>query len=222
MNLNVLILINLYAFLSLSTVQSFDLAGKPFKKTSTRFHNHCSRKVQNSKGNQFDQRRRIFLPTIASIASQVICFHPQIVSANDGVPRIGRFERLKGANSFIGVWEFESSLGIRSGNLSLLKNGDVELRKSSGDNTAESLVGVGAVPWKYLSPKGSDSLVTLYFTLDEDGEDNVLIFQGTFDANMDEKVMDGTIAVGGANFSSRGINTPENVGYFKAKFKQNT
>jgi len=222
MNINVLLLIHLYALSSSTITLSFELARQPFQRTSAIFHNHCSSHVQNRKGNDIEQSRRSFLPIITCIASQSICFRPEKVSADNGVPRIGRFERLKGANSFIGVWEFESTKGIRSGNLSLLKNGDVELRKSSEDDTAQALVGVGAVPWKYVSPKRSDSLVTLYFALDEDGEDDVLIFQGTFDINADERVMNGTITVGGANISSRESNTPESVGYFKAKFKQNT
>ena len=60
-----------------------------------------------------------------------------------------------------------------------LKNGDVELRSADDSST---VIGVGAVPWKYVSPKGADTMVTLTFTLDEDDQDNVLIFQGTMDA----------------------------------------
>jgi hypothetical protein len=93
------------------------------------------------------------------------------------VPRIGRFEALTGARAFIGSWQLLSSNDGPSGVLLFLKNGDVELRLEDG-----SLVGTGAQPWTYVSPKAPETEVRLSFTLDCGEQRGVLSFDGTLDS----------------------------------------
>ncbi len=142
------------------------------------------------------------------------------------VPLVGRFEPLKGANSFIGSWKYEGTKGIPQGELVFLKNGEVELRSiatsSNGDDDYSSRVlAVGAVPWKYISPKGANTMVTVSFTLDEDGQDDVLIFEGVVDsAGGPERTLEGIIATGRAEIGARGSGPMKQVGSFKAAFLQ--
>jgi hypothetical protein len=82
-------------------------------------------------------------------------FDPGVV-----VPRLGRFEALSGAKSFIGTWKLFSQVEGPVGQLVLLRNGDVELRSNDG-----VLVGTGKAPWTYKSPKAPDTIVKLSFTL---------------------------------------------------------
>jgi hypothetical protein len=139
-------------------------------------------------------------------------------AAAKGVPLVGRFEKLNGANSFIGSWKYEATKGISKGELVFLKNGEVELR-SSEDPTL--VMAVGAVPWKYVPPKGSDTMVTVTFTLDEDDQDDVLIFQGLLDAaGGPNRDMDGIIATGRAEIGARGGGPMKKIGSFKGQFIQ--
>ena len=56
------------------------------------------------------------------------------------------------------------------------KNGNVQLQLL---DDLSVVLGVGVVPWEYVSPKGVDTVVRVSFTIDAvDGEDDVLIFQG--------------------------------------------
>ncbi len=70
----------------------------------------------------------------------------------------GRFEALTGVNSFIGVRKYTVTKGIPEGELVFLNNGDIELR-STGDSVI--VICIGGVPWKYVSPKGTDTIVTV-------------------------------------------------------------
>ena len=173
--------------------------------------------------------RRTFLsdllrpPTLAAAATAALSPAPTGANAGAGstasvsVPLVGRFERLKGANSFIGSWQYEATEGVGRGVLCFLKNGEVELL--SDDSSA--VVAVGAVPWKYVSPKGTDTMVTVTFTLDEDGQDDVLIFQGTMDSmGGPGRTMEGSIATGRAEIGARGGSPMKQVGSFKASFLQ--
>lgn len=170
--------------------------------------------------------RRSFIGKILSTAVAGTC--AEIVTAPEhayadlnsaaasGVPLLGRFEKLSGANSFIGKWKYEATKGIPQGELVFLKNGEVELR-SIEDKTR--VVAVGAVPWKYVSPKGSDTMVTVTFTLDEDGQDDVLIFQGVLDAaGGPNREMEGAIATGRAEIGARGSGPMKKIGSFKGQF----
>ena len=170
------------------------------------------------------QRRHFLDASILSTIAACAAFTMQPESAvadlssaaASGVPLLGRFEQLKGANAFIGSWKYECTKGIPQGELVFLKNGDVELR-SVDDSSV--IIGVGAVPWKYVSPKGADTVVTISFTLDEDGQDDVLIFQGTLDtvnAAGPDRIMEGSIATGRAEIGARGSGPMRRVGSFKA------
>ena len=48
-----------------------------------------------------------------------------------GVPLVGRFSRLRGANAFIGPWRLYCTEGPQ-GVLELRRDGDVELRNADG------------------------------------------------------------------------------------------
>lgn len=135
-------------------------------------------------------------------------------AAEAGLPLVGRFEALKGAKAFIGTWKYEATTGIPSGTLIFLKNGEVEL----WDDDHGQLLGVGAVPWKYGTVKGSENLVLVTFTLDQDQED-VLIYQGTLDASGGPaRVLQGTVSIGRAEIGARGSGPRKEVGTFSAKF----
>lgn len=136
-------------------------------------------------------------------------------AAEAGLPLVGRFEALKGAKAFIGTWKYEATTGISSGTLIFLKNGEVEL----WDEHHEQLLAVGAVPWKYGTVKGSENLVIVTFTLDQD---DVLIYQGILDsAGGPERVMEGTISIGRAEIGARGSGPRKEVGTFSAKYINN-
>lgn len=166
-------------------------------------------------------QRRAFLSDALRppvVAAALASAPSRAAAVADGVPLVGRFEPLKGAKSFIGSWRYEATVGATDGVLCFLKNGEVELRARE-DTSA--VVAVGAVPWKYVSPKGSDTRVTVTFTLDEDDQDDVLIFQGTMDsAGGPGRVLEGSIATGRAEIGARGGGPMKLVGSFKASFLQ--
>uniref|UniRef100_A0A7S3QJ92 Uncharacterized protein n=1 Tax=Chaetoceros debilis TaxID=122233 RepID=A0A7S3QJ92_9STRA len=174
--------------------------------------------VRTEKSNQRRAFFKAFVPSFISLG--YVAAKPEEASANavsSGVPLVGRFEELKGANSFIGVWSYTATKGIKEGDLVFLKNGDVELRSADDSST---VIGVGAVPWKYVSPKGADTMVTVTFTLDEDDQDNVLIFQGTMDvAGGLDRTLEGEISTGRAEIGARGNGPLKKAGSFKAQFK---
>jgi hypothetical protein len=165
-------------------------------------------------------RRTFFVNSVlpnALVAAFSLTIDKKVANA---VPLVGRFEALKGANSFIGSWKYEATKGISQGELVFLKNGEVELRSGSDDGSP-TVIAVGAVPWKYVSPKGADTMVTVTFTLDEDGQDDVLIFQGLVDsAGGPDRVLEGKIATGRAEIGARGSGPMKQVGSFKATFLQ--
>ena len=91
---------------------------------------------------------------------------------------VGRFEKLKGANEFIGDWELACADCVgpsESGTLSFLRDGDVELRSAGGQ-----LVGVGAEPWSYKPREKGGSVVIVSFSLDVSGR--CARFSGAVDA----------------------------------------
>jgi len=192
---------------------------------ATGYHNAIIGKKNHR--HQGNTRRSIlgnFLSAAVAVTCTGIISTPQQASADlnsaaaKGVPLVGRFEKLNGANSFIGSWKYEATKGISKGELVFLKNGEVELR-SSEDPTL--VMAVGAVPWKYVPPKGSDTMVTVTFTLDEDDQDDVLIFQGLLDAaGGPNRDMDGIIATGRAEIGARGGGQMKKIGYFKGQFIQ--
>ena len=167
------------------------------------------------------------LITTPIIASAVIQSPQKVYAADDSsssssspqVPLLGRFEPLVGAKSFIGNWKYEGSVGPSEGQLVFLKNGDVELRSLKDSSI---LLGVGAVPWKYVSAKKDNTIVTVSFTIDgTDGQDDVLIFQGTLDsAGGPNRIMKGTIETGRAEIGARGSGPRQSVGTFTAQFMQ--
>lgn len=167
-------------------------------------------------------RRRNFLADVLPqtiVLSGAITFNTKSALADlnsasaSGIPLVGRFEQLKGANSFIGGWKYEATNGIPEGELFFLKNGEVELRSE------ESIIAVGAVPWKYVAPKGADTIVRVTFTLDEDGQNDVLVFEGSFDAAAGpNRIMVGSIGTGRAEIGARGGGPIKQVGSFKATF----
>ena len=90
---------------------------------------------------------------------------------------VGRFEKLSGANAFIGEWSLKCTTGP-AGTLSLLRDGDVELRAPDGQ-----LVGTSVVPWTYASSAKGDTSVLVRFSVDvSGGEWGVLYFTGAVDA----------------------------------------
>jgi hypothetical protein len=164
-------------------------------------------------------RRTFFLETLLPTSVFTTCVltaGTQSANANS-VPLVGRFEPLKGAKSFIGSWKYEATKGTPEGVLVFLKNGEVELRSSEDSST---VIAVGAVPWKYVSPKGSDTMVVVTFTLDN-GEDDVLIFDGLVDSvGGPDRVLQGTISKGRAEIGARGGGPLKEIGSFKSSFLQ--
>mmetsp|Transcript_5551 Transcript_5551/g.8205 ORF Transcript_5551/g.8205 Transcript_5551/m.8205 type:complete len:203 (+) Transcript_5551:61-669(+) len=169
-------------------------------------------------------RREMIKKSLAaggSIAAVSLGFEPRPAIADlnsaaaGGLPLLGRFEPLKGAKSFIGIWSYQADFGP-SGQLAFLKNGEVELRSLENDSR---IIGVGAVPWKYVSSKGSDTIVSVSFTIDAKGQNDVLIFQGSLDsAAGPDRTMQGTIETGRAEIGARGGGPRTRVGSFKASF----
>ena len=90
------------------------------------------------------------------------------------LPGTGRFEKLSGANAFIGDWSLTCTEGP-SGTLSLLRDGDVELRALDGQ-----LVGTSAAPWTYAQREKGQTTVQVRFSVDVSGGD-VLLFTATVD-----------------------------------------
>jgi len=170
--------------------------------------------------------RRAFISKFPFLGTSVGCFacieawprpaKADLASAGaSGVPMLGRFEKLAGANSFIGAWDYTGTKGPPAGELVFLKNGDVELR-SLDDSSV--LIGIGAVPWKYVSPKGPDTMVRVSFTVDVEGQDDVFIFQGVLDsAGGPDRIMEGSIETGRAEVGARGGGPRKRVGSFAAK-----
>ena len=151
--------------------------------------------------------RRSFSLTLLAAASQLLPAVTQPAHADlagaaaQGLPLLGRFEALKGANAVIGEWDLATSTGP-DGLLFLRKNGDVELTRQG------KILGLGTDSWTYVSAKGKETIVKLRFDLDVSTEDyGVLTYEATVDsAGGPERVMDGLI------FSDRG----KQVGGFKA------
>ena len=146
---------------------------------------------------------QLVLLLFASTTSALQCSHRRLLlnagvaAALGGVrPAAAKSEIAK---SFIGKWKLEASKGP-SGELVFLRNGEVELR----DGTTK--IGIGAVPWQFVPPKGTDSMVTVSWTLDCEGERNVLIYQGSLDAAKEasDRVMEGVIETGRAELGARG------------------
>ena len=104
------------------------------------------------------------------------------------------FEKLKGANAFIGDWKLSCADCVgpsESGTLSFLRDGDVELRSAGGQ-----LVGVGAEPWSYKPREKGGSVVIVSFSLDVSGSD-VLYFSGAVDAEGGpERRLEGSLKTG--------------------------
>lgn len=113
-------------------------------------------------------------------------------AAAGGMPLLGRFEPLKGANAFIGQWEFSATEGPSAGILTLSRTGDVELLARDSTN---KIIALSTEPWTYVSTKGKDTMVRLRFNLDVNTVDyGVLTYQGTVDsAGGPERAMEGTI-----------------------------
>jgi len=103
---------------------------------------------------------------------------------------VGRFEKLSGANAFIGDWSLTCTSGP-SGTLSLLRDGDVELRAADGQ-----LVGTSVAPWTYNSREKGDTSVLVRFSVDvSGGEWGVLYFTGAVDtAGGPERKLEGSLA----------------------------
>ena len=97
-------------------------------------------------------------PAIASPGDMLRAqgFDPNVISD----PTRYRSEPLTGAKFFIGTWALFADEGP-SGQLSFLRNGDVELRSGDG-----ALLAAGAQTWSYVSPKTPDTIVRLSFALD--------------------------------------------------------
>ena len=151
--------------------------------------------------------RKSFSLTLLAAASELLPAVTQPAHADlagaaaQGLPLLGRFEALKGANAFIGEWDLATMTGP-DGLLFLRKNGDVELTRQG------KILGLGTDSWTYVSAKGKETIVKLRFDLDVSTEDyGVLTYEATVDsAGGPERVMDGLI------FSDRG----KQVGGFKA------
>ena len=141
-------------------------------------------------------RRRTCLGgfAIAAVASSwPLAAHADLRSAAEqGLPMLGRFERLQGANAFIGSWELSATDGPQ-GTLSLLRDGDVELRASGG-----RLVGTGVAPWTYVSPPKGEPTVRVRFSLDvAGGEFDVLYYEAAVDSTAGpQRKLEGSLRTG--------------------------
>jgi len=135
---------------------------------------------------------------------------------------VGRVEQLKGAKSFIGSWRYQANVEPSEGELVFLADGDVELRNLTTSRTGDSesdILAVGAVPWKYASAS-KGTMVTVSFTLDVEGQDDVLILQGNLDysaaVSKGRFRMEGSIETGRAEIGARGAGPRTRVGSFSA------
>ena len=124
----------------------------------------------------FMKRRQVWLGTIgAALGSRPTAALADL--AAPAVPLVGRFEKLSGANAFIGSWTLYSTNGPE-GALRLMRDGDVELRGAGSE-----LLGTSVAPWTYRSIKKGESTVFVSFSLDvSSGEFDVLYFEGMVDA----------------------------------------
>ena len=147
---------------------------------------------------RFEAARRACVSTIAAAALSLgrpsYAFADLASAGASGLPMLGRFERLKGANAFIGDWKLfcaDCAGPSESGTLSFLRDGDVELRSAAGQ-----LVGVGAEPWSYKPREKGGSVVIVSFSLDVSGSD-VLYFSGAVDAEGGpERRLEGSLKTG--------------------------
>ena len=91
-----------------------------------------------------------------------------------------------------GMFDIRSTDGPE-GTLSLLRDGDVELRAANGQ-----LVGTGAAPWSYKQPTKGESTVVVSFSVDvSGGEWDVLYYRGAVDASMGpERRLRGSLTTG--------------------------
>ena len=107
----------------------------------------------------------------------------------------GRFEKLSGANAFIGDWSLQCAggEGLPSGTLSLLRDGDVELRAPDG-----KLVGTSAAPWTYKQREKGKTTVQVSFSVDVSGSEwDVLFFSATVDTEGGpERKLEGSLTTG--------------------------
>ena len=128
------------------------------------------------------------------------------------VPRLGRFEPLRGAVAFIAPrrWSLESDVPGLAGTLSFLKNGDAELRAAEG-----FLLGESASAWRYaLSSDGTS--VTIGFTLDlVSVSPDVLIMDATLDL-VTGSTLRGAVSTGRAETGARGAGPSRRLGTFSA------
>ena len=153
---------------------------------------------------QPDARRRACLATLTAAAG-VVCWpslaHADAFTAGSkyilteiGVPLpgTGRFEKLSGANAFIGDWSLYCTEGP-SGTLSLLRDGDVELRAPDGQ-----LVGTSAAPWTYTQSEKGETTVQVRFSVDVSGSEwDVLLFTATVDTEGGpERKLEGSLTTG--------------------------
>ena len=137
------------------------------------------------------------LPAAAAFAAA--WRHPPLARADlasagaRGLPLVGRFERLKGANAFIGTWRLDCTDGPSGTTLSLLRDGDVELRSAAG-----ALLGTGAAPWSYAQADKGSAIVRVRFSVDvSGGEWDVLYFSGAVDAEGGPaRTLEGSLSTG--------------------------
>jgi hypothetical protein len=150
-------------------------------------------------------RRRACLATLAAAAGAA-CWPSQSAHADAffagskyilteiGVPLpgTGRFEKLSGANAFIGDWSLMCTEGP-AGTLSLLRDGDVELRALDGQ-----LVGTSATPWTYKQREKGETTVQVFFSVDVSGSEwDVLLFTATVDTEGGpERKLEGSLTTG--------------------------
>ena len=151
---------------------------------------------------QPDARRRACLATLAAAAGAAcwpavahadpLFAGSKYILAEIGVPIAGRFEKLSGAKAFIGDWSLVCTEGP-SGTLSLLGDGDVELRAPDGQ-----LVGTSAAPWTYTQREKGETTVQVRFSVDvSGGEWDVLLFTATVDTEGGpERKLEGSLTTG--------------------------
>ena len=190
-------LIILVALPFLTTVRPLaDSAPPPLGKSSKYSCSSCSVIAQPN------ARRRACLATLASAAGAA-CWPSQAhadplfagskyILTEIGMPMAGRFEKLSGANAFIGDWSLMCTAGP-TGTLSLLRNGDVELRALDG-----KLVGTSAAPWTYTQREKGETTVQVFFSVDVSGSEwDVLFFTATVDTEGGpERKLEGSLASG--------------------------
>lgn len=172
-----------FATVNALATQHFVAGNVPQGKSTSR---SCSRCSQSAMAQPDTVRRRACLTTLAAAAgaacwpsrahADAFLSGTKYILTEIGVPMpgTGRFEKLSGANSFIGDWSLTCTDGP-SGTLSLLRDGDVELRAPDGQ-----LVGTSATPWTYKQREKGESTVQVFFSVDVSGFPP-LLFMGTVD-----------------------------------------